>query len=374
MLRFLTAGESHGPSLAAIIEGMVAGLEIDQDYIAHHLRRRQEGYGRGARMKIEQDRAQILSGVYRGKTTGAPIALLIENKDWPNWKDREVPPHTIPRPGHAELAGALKYGHTDMHIIAERASARNTATLVAVGSVARKLLEELGVTIFSQVVEIGGVKARDLDLPPTELIDRLDKSSLRCADPEAEKAMRQAIDDARESGDTLGGIFEVHILGVPAGLGSYVHWDRRLDARLACAIMSIMAIKGVEFGEGFRLANKRGTEAHDELFVQEGRTVRKTNRAGGIEGGVSNGEPIVIRAAMKPIPTTVRPKRSVDLKTGLPATTQYQRSDVCAVPAAGVVAEAMSAWIVADAFIDKFGGDSLEEMKCNAATYQNRGF
>ncbi len=373
MLRFLTAGESHGPALTAIIEGLPAGLELEEEYIARDLHRRQEGYGRGGRMKIERDRAQILGGVHQGRTTGAPISLLIENKDWPNWKDKHVPVHTVPRPGHAELAGALKYGHEDMRIIAERASARNTAMLVAVGAVARKLLQELGITIFSQVMEIGGVQARETDLPLPELVHRLEASSLRCADPEAEQAMRQLIDEARESGDTLGGVFEVHIIGVPTGLGSYAHWDRRLDGRLAQAIMSIMAIKGVEFGEGFHIAGMRGTEAHDELFIKDGKIVRDTNHAGGIEGGMSNGEPIVIRAAMKPIPTTIQPQRSVDTKTKLPAPTQYQRSDICAVPAAGVVAEAMSAWIIADTIVEKFGGDNLEAIKGNIATYQHYG-
>ncbi len=363
MLRFLTAGESHGPGLAAIIEGVPAGLELSEDDIARDLRRRQMGYGRGARMNIERDRAQILSGVHKGKTTGSPIALLIENKDWANWKEREVAPIRVPRPGHAELAGSVKYGHEDMRIIAERASARNTATIVAVGAVARKFLASFDVTIFSQVIEIGGIKANPVELPLAELIERLEASSLRCTDAAAEEAMRQAIDGAKGNGDSLGGVFEVRCIGVPAGLGSYVQWERHLDGRLAQAIMSIQAIKGVEIGDGFSLASKRGTEANDELFVENGRLVRKTNHAGGAEGGVSNGEPIVIRAAMKPIPTTATPQRSVDVTTLQPARSQYQRSDVCAVPAAGVVAEAMAAWTIADAFLEKLGGDSLSEIK-----------
>lgn len=380
MLRFLTAGESHGPGLALIIDGLPAGLELTEEYLENHLRRRQGGYGRGGRMAIEKDRAQILSGLHQGRTTGAPMGLLIENKDWPNWKDKEVPPSTIPRPGHAELAGATKYGHTDLRIIAERASARNTATLVAAGAVARRLLEEFDITIFSQVTAIGGVRASSFTAPEAlvgasipnlaDLIARIEGSSVHCPDPEAEQAMRQAIDEARAGGDTLGGIFEVYVVGVPTGLGSYVSWDRRLDGRLAQAIMSIMAIKGVEIGAGFDVAGRRGTEVHDQLFVQDGRIVRQTNRAGGIEGGVSNGEPIVIRAAMKPIPTTITPQHSVDLQTNQSAPTKYQRSDICAVPAAGVIGEAMAAWVIADALVEKCGGDSLTEIRRNVAAYR----
>ena len=387
-LRFLTAGESHGPCLTAIIEGMPAGLYLSEGEINVDLRRRQGGYGRGQRMKIERDRVEILSGVAKGVTIGAPIALRIENKDWANWKDRDVPPWTVPRPGHADLAGGLKYGLTDLRLVAERASARETAARVAVGAVAKQLLSQFGIAVGSCVTEIGGVMA-EIQPPPSppqvwggreggvspllggteggELWERAEASDVRCPDPSAAEAMRQRIDEARSAGDSLGGVFVVVVTGVPVGLGSHVHWDRRLDARLASAVMSIPAIKGVEIGPAFENARKRGTEVHDEIFVnikyQTSNVKRHSNRAGGIEGGISSGQPIVVRAAMKPIPTTVTPLRSVDLVTGEPATTQYQRSDVCAVPAASMVGEAMVAWVIADALMEKLGGDSIEEMK-----------
>jgi chorismate synthase len=377
-LRFLTAGESHGPCLIAIIEGMPAGLCLSEEPINVDLRRRQGGYGRGQRMKIERDRVEILSGVAGGLTIGSPIALRIENRDWANWKDRDVTPWTVPRPGHADLAGATKYGLSDLRLVAERASARETAARVAVGAVAKQLLAEFGIAVHSYVTEIGGAVAETpapLSSPllggteEGELWEQAEASDLRCPDPIAAEAMRQRIDEARVAGDSLGGIFVVVATGVPVGLGSHVHWDRRLDARLAGAVMSIPAIKGVEIGPAFENARKRGTEVHDEIFVakntdwQDLRITHYSNRAGGIEGGISNGEPIVVRAAMKPIPTTVTPLRSVDLSTGEPATTQYQRSDVCAVPAASVVGEAMVAWILADALMEKLGGDSIEEMR-----------
>jgi len=399
-LRFLTAGESHGPCLTAIIEGMPAGLYLSEEEINADLRRRQGGYGRGQRMKIERDKIKILSGVAKGKsprrggdrgkvTIGAPIALRIENKDWANWKDRDVPPWTVPRPGHADLAGAIKYNLDDLRQVAERASARETAARVAVGAVTKRLLAEFGIAIGSYVTEIGGAMAEIPDLPPQELWERAEASDLRCPDPIAAEAMRQRIDEARAAGDSLGGVFVVVVTGVPVGLGSHVHWDRRLDSHLAGAVMSIPAIKGVEIGPAFENARLPGTEVQDEIFPNAGATVpggshgvsgwakdpapatfRKTNRAGGIEGGSSNGQPIVVRAAMKPIPTTVTPLRSVDLITGEPAPTQYQRSDVCAVPAASIVGAAMVAWVITDALMEKLGGDSIEEMK---ARYQQLG-
>jgi len=383
-LRFLTAGESHGPCLVAIIEGMPAGLCLSEEEINVDLRRRQGGYGRGQRMKIERDRVEILSGVVKGLTIGAPIALRIENKDWANWKDRDVPPWPVPRPGHADLAGGIKYRLNDHRLVAERASARETAARVAVGAVAKQLLAEFDIAVGSYVTEIGGVVA-EIPPPPAppnpgggsefwERAEASQASAVRCPDPVAAEAMRQRIDQAKTAGDSLGGVFVVVATGVPVGLGSHVHWDRRLDSRLAAAVMSIPAIKGVEIGPAFENARKRGTEVHDEIFTklkaqssklkfQVSSVKRYSNRAGGIEGGMSNGQPIVVRAAMKPIPTTVTPLRSVDLVTGETATTQYQRSDVCAVPAASVVGEAMVAWVVADALMEKLGGDSIEEMK-----------
>jgi chorismate synthase len=380
-LRFLTAGESHGPCLTAIIEGMPAGLHLSEEKINVDLRRRQGGYGRGQRMKIECDEVEILGGVAKGVTIGASVALRIENRDWANWKDRDVPPWTVPRPGHADLAGAIKYGLGDLRLVAERASARETAARVAVGAVAKQLLAEFEIAVNSYVSEIGGVVA-EISLPPnppqlwggSEFWEQAEASDVRCPDPIAAEAMRQRIDEARAAGDSLGGVFVVVATGLPIGLGSHVHWDRRLDARLAGAVMSIPAIKGVEIGPAFENARKRGTEVHDEIFTnlksqfpipefQTSNVKRYSNRAGGIEGGMSNGQPIVVRAAMKPIPTTVTPLRSVDLATGEATHTQYQRSDVCAVPAASVVGEAMVAWVIADALMEKLGGDSIGEMK-----------
>jgi chorismate synthase len=388
-LRFLTAGESHGPCLTAIIEGMPAGLYLSEEEINVDLHRRQGGYGRGQRMKIEGDKVEILSGIAKGLTIGAPIALHIENKDWANWKDRDVPAWTVPRPGHADLAGGLKYGLSDLRLVAERASARETAARVAVGAVAKQLVAQFGIVVGSYVTEIGGVMAgiplplsppqlggrREGGAPPLlggraggELWEQAEASDVRCPDPIAAEAMRQRIDEARAAGDSLGGVFVAVVTGVPVGLGSHAHWERRLDARLAAAVMSIPAIKGVEIGPAFENARRRGTEVHDEIGVKNTdrrdlQIARYSNRAGGIEGGMSNGQPIVVRAAMKPIPTTVTPLRSVDLATGEATHTQYQRSDVCAVPAASVVGEAMVAWVIADALMEKLGGDSIEEMK-----------
>jgi len=365
MLRFLTAGESHGPALTAIIEGLPAGLPLVEDDVNVQLRRRQMGYGRGERQKIERDKIAICGGLTGGQTTGGPLALHIENRDWTNWKDRKAPPLTVPRPGHADLAGALKYGFDDMRLILERASARETAARVAVGAVARRLLEEFEVRVGSYVAEIGGVLGEVPHLPYDELWALAEASDVRCPDAASAAAMRRRIDQARQARDSLGGVFVVVATGVPPGLGSHVHWDRRLDARLAHAVASIQAIKGVEIGPAFENARRSGTQVHDEILFDDGRLTRRTNRAGGLEGGMTNGQPVVVRAAMKPIPTTLTPLRSVDLATGEPATTQYQRSDVCAVPAAAVVGEAMVAWVLAGALLDKLGGDSLAEMKAH---------
>jgi len=386
MLRFLTAGESHGPCLTAIVEGLPAGLPVDEETINRDLRRRQSGYGRGGRMQIERDQVQVLSGVWQGRTTGAPLALRIENKDWENWRDRDLPPQTVPRPGHADYAGMVKYGFEDARRVAERASARETAARVAVGALAKLLLGEFAIGVGGFVVEVGGVRAEVPDLPPQQLWALAEANDMRCPDAPSAARMRTAIEAAREQGDSLGGVIVVMTTPVPIGLGSHVHWDRRLDGRLAAAVMSIPAIKGVEIGRAFDNARLPGTRVHDEFLASSGQeplagaqegdtdsssptTVhrsavgRRTNRAGGIEGGISNGQPIVVRAAMKPIPTTLTPLRSVDLRTGAATLTQYQRSDVCAVPAAVVVGEAMVAWVLADALLEKLGGDSLGEMK-----------
>jgi chorismate synthase len=348
---------------------MPAGLALSEDDLAADLARRQGGYGRGGRMKIEHDRAEILAGVAAGFTTGGPIALRIENQDWPNWKDRVLPPLTVPRPGHADWAGGVKYGHRDFRVVLERASARETAARVAIGGIAKRLLAEFGMAVHSQVVQIGAVRARPAEDLTPEVVGRIEESPFRCADPEAETAMKALVDDARKRGDTLGGVFEVVVTGVVPGLGSFVHWDRRLDGRLAQALMSIQAIKGVEVGEGFAEAERPGTAAHDQFSTRDGAVVRGTNRAGGLEGGVTNGQPLVVRAAMKPISTTISPQRSVDLATGAEGPTQYQRSDVCAVPAAAVVGEAMVAFVVADAFLEKLGGDSVRDIRANLQSY-----
>ena len=379
MLRFLTAGESHGELLMGIIEGMPAGLLIRVTDIDRDLARRQVGYGRGGRMKIEKDSVKIYTGVRWGRTLGSPIGLMIRNKDWENWRDKMSPdpmflnsadPVTRPRPGHADLAGALKYGMTDIRNILERSSARETAMRVAIGAVAKRMLEEFGIEIMSHVLSVGGVYSKVPKVSPGELRKKAEASELRCVDPEAEKRMMRTIDEARAAGDTLGGVFEIMVTGAPAGLGSHAHWDRKLDGRLAAAVMSVQAIKGVEIGAGFGAANRPGSEAHDEIFWN-GKVgfFRKTNMAGGIEGGTSNGETITLRAAMKPIPTLMKPLRSVDLASKKPFKAGVERSDVCAVPAAGVVAEAAVAFELASAMIEKFGGDSMDEMKRNHHWY-----
>lgn len=368
MLRFLTAGESHGPCLTAIVEGLPAGLVVDIDEINRQLARRQGGYGRGYRQKIEHDQVDILGGVLRGKTTGAPVSLRIENRDWANWQAKwaadDLQRLTVPRPGHADYAGMLKYGLDDARLVLERASARETAARVAVGSLARQLLGAFGIHIGSVVIAIGSVEAAIPDRPYEELWALAEESEVRCPDPQAEEQMKAAIDAARRAKDTLGGIFEVAATGVPIGLGSHVQWDRRLDARIALAMMSIHAIKGVEIGPAFQNARMPGTQVHDDMFPgPQGGVERRTNRAGGLEGGITNGEPVVVRAAMKPISTTGVPHASVDMATGQAAEPIYQRSDICALPAAAVIGEAMLAWALAEALVEKRGGDSIAEMR-----------
>jgi chorismate synthase len=386
VIRILTAGESHGQALIGIVEGIPAGLKISAHYINFHLKRRQSGYGRGARMRIEEDKVEILSGVRFGKTIGSPIALIIKNKDWENWKkkmsveeiEEEIEKITVPRPGHADLVGYFKYGFDDIRNVIERASARETAIRVACCSVARKLLEELGIFIGSHVVQIGQAKIEDrakLDRRIQRLIHKekgafeisveADKSEVRCLDKEVEVEMINIIKKAMKEGDTVGGVFEVFITGVPIGLGSYVQWDRRLDGLLAQAIMSIQAIKGVEIGFAFENAGKFGSQVHDEIFIKDGKIYRKTNRAGGLEGGVTNGQPIILRSAMKPISTVVRGLSSVDLAKGESVKSRYERSDFCAVPSASVIAEAVVAPVIANALLEKFGGDSIDELKRN---------
>jgi chorismate synthase len=379
--RFLTAGESHGEALIAVIDGLPAGLPLTVADIDGDLARRQRGYGRGGRMKIERDQVHVVSGVRWGLTLGSPITLQITNRDWENWKTTMsvAPPEpgatqkevTRPRPGHADLAGAMKYGHHDIRNVLERSSARETTARVAVAAVAKRLLAEFRITILSHVVEIGGVRVPEsLDLPWEEVRQRAEASEVRCADPETEAAIIAAIDQAKVKGDTLGGVFEVVALGCPVGLGSYVQWDRRLDGRLAQAFCSIQAIKGCELGLGFEAARRPGSAVHDEiLFDAESGFRRSSNNAGGLEGGVTNGQPVIVRAAMKPLSTLRTPLRSVDLTTKEAVEAVVERSDVCAVPAAGIVGEAMMAIVLAQAFLDKFGGDSIDEIRRNFAGY-----
>jgi len=375
MLRFLDAGESHGKCLLGIIEGFPAGLSLNEKNINLDLKRRQGGYGRGERMKIEQDRVEMLSGLVEGETIGSPLSLMIKNKDWENWQDKKYPSLTIPRPGHADFAGAIKYGFEDVRNVLERASARQTAMRVAIGSVAQQFLKEFNLNIYSYVLRIGQVKARRITSFSPEIKAEINKSPVYCIDGIASIGMCREIDRAREKGDTLGGVFEVVITGVPIGLGSYVEWDRRLDARLASALMSIPGVKAVEIGEGVEASKKKGSTVHDEIFTQEeqrknsSRYYRKTNRAGGIEGGVTNGEEVVIRAYLKPIPTLINPLRSIDFATKKETKAIYQRSDICVIPAASVVGEAVAAWEIATAFLDKFTGDSLLEIKENYKKY-----
>ncbi|MBM3470506.1 MAG: chorismate synthase [Armatimonadetes bacterium] len=359
-MRYLTAGESHGRALVAIVEGLPAGLRVDEDWVNAQMARRMQGYGRSSRMQLEQDRAEIVSGVIRGETIGAPVALWIENRDW----RRDEPDITRPRPGHADLAGALKYGFDEVRRVLERSSARETAARVAAGALCGRLLDEFGVRLFSHVTEIGGEAIREQPAHWEEVPALAESSAVRCADPEAEVRMKVAIDAARARGDTLGGVFEVVALGLPPGLGSHAHWDRRIDARIAAAVMSIPAVKGVEFGLGFGAARTPGSSAHDEILHDPERGFyRPTNRAGGVEGGMTNGEPLVVRAAMKPLSTLRAPMRSVDLRTKETVEAAVVRSDVCAVPAAGVVGEAMVSSVLADAFLEKFGGDAVAHIR-----------
>ena len=377
VFRYLTAGESHGPQLSAIIEGLPAGIHLSADALNHDLARRQQGYGRGDRMKIEKDTAQLLSGVRWGETIGSPVTVVVKNRDWENWSEKmsPLPEHrddsaavTRPRPGHADLSGVLKYHHSDVRNVLERSSARETAVRVAVGGVAKALLAEFGIKVGGFVTEIGGVNA-PVPLEATETLwRRAETSETFCCDSSAEADMKRAIDAAKSGGDTVGGIVEVQVIGVPPGLGSYVQWDRKLDARLAMALMSIQAIKGVEIGIGFDAARRTGSRVHDEIYYQDGYR-RTSNNAGGIEGGMSNGEPIVVRAAMKPIPTLYSPLRSVDMRTHEPFEATVERSDTCAVPAALVVAEAVVAIEIANALLEKFGGDSIFEIRRNLEGY-----
>ena len=375
--RFTTAGESHGRGLVAVLEGIPAGLPLAAERINAELKRRMGGYGRGARMKIESDQIEWLAGVRAGETLGSPIAMLVWNRDWEHWQDVMAPEAnapgaerrrqvTRPRPGHADLAGALKYDRQDARDILERASARETVARVACGAVCKVLLEQFGMEVGSHVVELGGITAKYRSPLPAPLNPAADASPVRCLDPEAEKEMIARIDAAKAAGDTLGGVVEVIALGVPVGLGSHVSWDAKLDGRLAQALMSIPAVKGVELGLGFEAARRKGSEVHDEILPG---LSRATNRAGGTEGGMTTGEPVVARVAMKPISTLMAPLRTVDLRTGTPAQAQSERSDVTAVPAMGVIAETMMALVLAQALLEKFGGDALSETKRNFAGY-----
>jgi chorismate synthase len=387
-IRFTTAGESHGRALVAIVEGVPAGLPLSAADVDDDLRRRMQGYGRGARMAIEADAVQLLAGVRAGETIGAPIALLIENRDWANWEDvmtpepRDGPPRrrlVRPRPGHADLAGTLKYDRGDARDVLERASARETAARVAAGAVCRRLLAEFGVELGSHVVALGGIEARAMQPLPVPLNATADRSVVRCLDPEAERAMVERIEAAKTAGDTLGGVVEVVARGLPVGIGSHVSWDRKLDGRLAAALMSVPAVKAVGIGLGLGAAAVPGSEAHDALYRAApgqgrltGGVARRTNRAGGLEGGMTTGEPLVLRVAKKPIATLMRPLPSIDLDTGEAAQAQSERSDVTAVPALGVIAEAMVALVLADAYAEQFGGDALGEMRRNFDGYLAR--
>ncbi|MDT5232934.1 MAG: chorismate synthase [Mycobacterium sp.] len=387
MLRWLTAGESHGPSLTAILEGLPAGVEVASADLARDLARRRLGHGRGARMAFEQDQVSFQGGVRHGRTQGGPVAVVIGNTEWPKWEtvmaadpvDAAVleqqarnAPLTRPRPGHADLVGMQKYGFDDARPVLERASARETAARVALGTVARAFLSQaFGIEVLSHVVSIGAqAVAPETPLPVPADLDRIDQSPVRVFDPEAEARLIAEVDEAKSAGDTLGGVVEVLVYGLPPGLGSHVHWDRRIDARLAAALMGIQAIKGVEIGDGFTTARRRGSRAHDEMYPGPDGVVRSTNRAGGLEGGMTNGQPLRVRAAMKPISTVPRALATVDMATGDEAVAINQRSDVCAVPAAGVVVETMVALVLARAALEKFGGDSLTETRRNIDAYR----
>lgn len=379
ILRFMTAGESHGPCLTAILEGLPAGLKLDLSVINKDLARRQQGYGRGGRMKIEQDQVEIVSGVRFGETLGGPVTLRVVNKDFANWTDRMAvfgepsgPMVTAARPGHADLTGVKKYAREDVRDILERSSARETTMRVAVGAVCKAFLQALGIEVVSQVLAIGGVEVNPARVDRS-LLGQDSDSELNCYDPTAEAAMKIRIDEAKQAGDTLGGIFEVTVRGLPAGLGSHIQWDRRLDAKLAGAMMSIQAIKGVEIGAGFQCAMLPGSQIHDEIFLDgQGEVYRQTNRAGGLEGGMSNGEEVVVKAAMKPIPTLMTPLHSIDVASRREVLACKERSDTCAVSAASVVGEAMTAFVMAEAVCDKFGSDAMVDVKSALEHYRER--
>lgn len=387
MLRWLTAGESHGPALSAIIEGLPAGIEVQTSDIDAALARRRLGFGRGARMKFEQDAVTITGGIRHGLTQGGPVAITIANSEWPKWQDvmssdpvsaqdlesiARNAPLTRPRPGHADLAGMQKYSHTDARPILERASARETAARVALGEVAKRfLLQAAGITVMSHVVSIGTVATDSDEIPNFSDLEKIDQDPVRCFSPTASAAMQAEVTAAQSDGDTLGGVVEVVAHGVPVGLGSHVHWDRRLDSKLAAALMGIQAIKGVEVGDGFETSRRRGSMAHDEIYREDGEIHRETARSGGTEGGMSTGDAIRVRAAMKPISTVPRALSTIDVNTGEPATAISQRSDACAVPAAGVVAEAMVALVLAEALLEKFGGDHVSETARNIEAFKS---
>jgi chorismate synthase len=362
-LRFLTAGESHGPGMLAILEGMPAGLDLSVEAINRDLKRRQTGAGSGERMKIEKDAVKILSGVMQGKTNGAPIGLFIENRDHANWRGRAVKPYTIPRPGHTDLSGVIKYGFSDLRPVLERASARETAARVAVGAVCRQLLAQFQIRIGGYISSIGPVTASLDEIPLLERIEKAAESIVRCPDPEGSAAMMQHIEQVIAAGDTAGGVIEVIALNLPAGLGSHVHWDRKLEAQLGAAVLGIQAMKGVEIGPAFDNAQKTGTQVQDPILLEGKKLVRPTNNSGGLEGGITNGQPLVVRAAMKPIATTIAPQPSVDLATGKPVPIQYERSDYTPVIRAVGVVEAMVAFVLASALLDKLGGDSMDEIR-----------
>jgi chorismate synthase len=361
-LRFLTAGESHGPALTAILEGLPAGLTFSAQVVDYELCRRQTGYGAGPRMAIERDRVQVLGGVMAGMTTGAPLAFLIENRDHPKWHGKEVPAFTAPRPGHADLTGALKYGYKDLRPALERASARETAARLVVGAVCKHFLRQFGIAIGGYVLSIGEIQADCKKLPFPDRFLQAEASEVRCPDPIASEQMVELIHQIIQSRDTLGGVIEIAALGLPAGLGSFAQWDRRLEARLGAAILSVQAIKGVEIGPAFENTRLPGTLVHDSIHLVGDELIRYTNRAGGLEGGITNGAPLIMRAAMKPIATTLTPQNTVDLLSGQEATTHYERSDFCPVPRAVPILEGMIAFILADVLLEKLGGDTLDEL------------
>ena len=362
MLRFLTAGESHGPALTVILDGIPAGLPLTPDIINIELARRQKGYGSGGRMKIEKDSVQILGGVMAGETTGAPIALLVENADHIKWKGKPIEPMTAPRPGHADLTGAVKFGYKDLRPALERASARETTMRVAAGAVCKHFLQQFNIIVGGYVTSIGDVQADFGDMSYEERFRRAEESDVRCPIDAFADQMRAEIEKTIHGKNTLGGVLEIVALHVPVGLGSFMQWDKRLEAKLAMAIMSVQAMKGVEVGDAFANARLPGTQAHDPIRLEQSTVQRSTNRAGGTEGGVSNGQPIVVRAAMKPIATTLTPQQTVDLASGIESPTKYERSDFCPVPRAVPILEAMVAYVLAEALIEKLGGDSMEEM------------